>query len=215
MLFEILGSLLLTISFEVVWLRFLLLGPEGRSTRFLPAVNRRLLVFLGYTLLLALLTVAGPVLAALPAYSLNTGLEGTPYLVYGLGAAMYILGVYFYLRLGFVLLFVAVDAPQRLGDSWRLTRGNGIRLLLILVLSLLPLLAIPFVAGIAIVLAFPESSAQVETGGLTGWALWLDVFFTQLMLFCFYGVSAAALAQAFCHLSGWSRQRDELYQRFE
>lgn len=208
-------SLLLACCFELVWLRFLLLGPQGRRLTFLPEANRRFRIFLGYTLLLALLTVAGIMLAALPAYGLSNALEGTPYLIYGLVVVLYVVGVYFYLRLGFVLFFVAVDAPQRLSDSWRLTRGNGIRLLFILLLSLLPLLTIPFVAGIAIVLAFPESSAQVETGNLTGWALWLDVFFTQLMMFCFYGVSSAALVQAFCHLSGWSRERDELYQRFE
>ena len=208
-------SVVLTVCFELVWLRFLLLGPKGRRPAFLPEANRRFRVFLGYTLLLALLTVAGSALIALPAYRTESSLEDTPYLIYALGLAIYVVGIYFYLRLGFVLLFVAVDAPQRLGESWRLTRGNGMWLLLIILLSLLPLLTIPFIAGIAIVLAFPESSAQVESGSLTGWALWLDVFFTQLMLFCFYGVSSAALVQAFCHLSGWSRQRDELYQRFE
>ena len=128
---------------------------------------------------------------------------------------LYLLGLYVMIRLGFVLPWVAIDAPERLAASWRATRGNGLRIIATGVMAGLPLLALLFIAGILLVLTFPESTVQLQTGQLSSRLFWIDFAITQILSFSYYAVSTAALAEAFCQRTGWVSDRQDILERFD
>lgn len=97
----------------------------------------------------------------------------------------------------FRFLLFGPGAAGRFGESWRRTRKNGLRLLVVIVLASVPLLLNVGVAGVVIVELYPESVAQVEAGELEGRLSWADIVITQVLLFLFYGISCGAIAQAF------------------
>lgn len=211
---SILGAVLATVFavlFELTWYRFLLLGP-GTGSPLLPRFDRTLWVFFGYTLLLML-----PIAPAEGLFLLLGSREETgPAALYVIAGVLYLLGVYLSLRIGFSRLWIAVGATGRFGDSWRRTRKNGLRLLLAVGLLSLPLFVVVAAAGTLIVVFSPETAAQIEESGkFEGWPRWADIVITQAGLFFFYGISCGALVRAFCVLTGWVSNREELLERFE
>ena len=205
----LLGTLVVAL-FEFAWLRHLLLGREGRP-RLVPRLDRRLKVFVGYALLLTLPTA--------PALFLQTVLEKTalpvPEILIVVVVILYGVGSYLWVRFGLVFLWITLDAPERLGASWRSTSGNGLRILVVLALVGLPLLLPLFGFGIVLGVVAPELGAQFENSTLEGAPLWVALVAGNALLYLYYALSCAVLARAFGVLTGWISNRNELLERFE
>jgi hypothetical protein len=197
-------------AFELAWFRLLLLQTPEARPRLLPRPHRRLLPYLGYTLLLLLLHLPYVVFIYKP-----ENLVDAPVFTYVLIGVLYLAAVYFNLRFVFVYLWIAVDAEGRLGASWRATRKNGLRLVIVVLAVGIPLLLVLIAGGTLLVVLFPEYAIEAEAGTADGWLAWVDMTLTQILLFAYYGVSGAALTQAFCILTGWVSNRGELLERFE
>lgn len=203
-------STLVVALFELAWLRHLLLGREARP-RLVPRLDRRLRTFIGYSLLLTLLTV--------PALLLQTVLEETslpvPEILIVAVVILYAVGSYLWVRFGFVFLWIALDARERLGDSWRSTRSNGLRILIVLILVGLPLLLPLFGFGFFVGVVSPELGAQIENSTLEGAPLWVLLVAGNALLYLYYALSCAVVVGAFGVITGWLRHRNELLERFE
>ncbi len=197
--------------FECLWLRYLLLRGSERRPALLLQPQQRLLPFLGYTFILALLYVpviliSNFALAAVLPEQQVAGLLALPLLV---------VATYFYLRLCFALPWIAVDATGRLQQSWQRTRGNGLRLLAVICLvTVPPMLLIGLAAGIAQFTA-GDSAPDLTAGDMADPGYWLLSIIFQVIAYLIYAVNIAAIAQAFCLLTGWLPNRSELLERFE
>jgi hypothetical protein len=209
-LFSFLLENFFVVFFELAWFRFLLLRSAETRPRPLPRLDRRLMPYLGYTLVLLLFHLPYVLFIYKP-----ERLADAPVLTYVVIGLLYLSAVYLNLRFIFVFLWIASDGPGRLRASWRATRKNGLRLLIITLATGVPLLLVLAVAGTLLVVLFPEYALDSEAGEAEGWVHWIDVAITQILLFINYGVSGAALAQAFCLLTGWVSNRGELLERFE
>ncbi|WP_299623153.1 hypothetical protein [Pelagibius sp.] len=212
---RIIPDSILVALFEIAWLRFLLLDTDAARPSFLPRPGARILPYVGYALFLLLLSV--PSYVTFLAFEQLADVRTPDWWVF-LAATLllYVVGIYFSLRFGFVYLWIAVDAPERLGASWRRTRGNGLRLLLILFIVaappfLLTLSSVPLLAVLS-----PESAARLDNNSATGLLLWTNIAVEELINYVLYGLSATAMVHAFRHLTGWISDRDRtILERFE
>jgi len=208
---RILAGFLAGTLFELPWLRHLLIADTAAAKRLVPPMNRRLLRYLGYSALLSTLYV--------PALFFQEALDETalaaPVFYAIVVAVFYLLASYLAVRFEFVFPWVALDAPERLGASWRLTRRNGLRILIAIGLAGLPLLLILFSLGILLAIFWPETAQQFESGHYEGALLWLVLITGNAFLFFFYALNCAILVRAFSVLTGWISDRRELLERFE
>jgi hypothetical protein len=197
-----------TALFEVAWYRFLLIKSRTTRPGILPRPGRRFLPFLGYTALAMLLS---SILSMFP----EIAPVGFPPYAVGLAfLLLYAVVTYLILRFNFVFTWIATDQPARLKASWRATSGNGLRLLIAVVLADLPtflgiiaLVAMlsPFAAGTsAPVMVTLQNPAQISL--LLG---------TAVLLLASMAVSTSIVAQAFSLCTNWQSNRDELLERFE
>lgn len=195
---------------ELIWLRYLLLGREA-SPRFVPALDFRARRFVGYALLLTLFV--------LPALFLQTALEQTshevPALLIAVTIILYIIGSYLWARFAFVFPWIALDAPERLGASWRATRGNGLRIFIAATVVGLPLMLPLFAFGAVVGVVAPDLGAALMEGTTEGAMWWGLLGAGQVLLYLYYALSSAVLAHAFCALTGWTSNRGALLERFE
>ncbi|MEQ9607391.1 MAG: hypothetical protein RLN99_06965 [Kiloniellaceae bacterium] len=197
--------------FEIAWLRRLLLeGPTARPG-LVPPISRRFGVFVSYSFLLTALFI--PTLF-LDVVLVETA-EASP-VTFGIFIfVLYVAASYLSVRFGLVAPWIALDAPQRLGESWRHTQKNGLRILIAHCLTALPLALLLGVFGIVIAAVSPELAARIEDGVFEGSAFWFVVIGGNALLYLYYALGCAVLAQAFCMLTGWQRGRRELLERFE
>lgn len=196
--------------FELVWLRYLLLGREA-SPRLVPPVDRRTSRFVGYALLLTLFTLPAMVLQAV----LTETSREVPHLLAGVTVILYVVGGYLVVRFGLVFPWIALDLPERLGASWRVTRANGLRILIATVLVGLPLLLPLFAFGAVLGIVAPDLGAALMEETIEGAMWWGLLVAGQVLLYLYYALSSAVLAHAFCVLTGWTSNRSALLERFE
>lgn len=201
---------LIVAIFELVWLRYLLLGREA-SPRLLPPPDRRLARFVGYSLLLTLLVLPAMFMQAVLA---QPALEA-PHVIGAMTIVLYVVGSYFWVRFAFVFPSIALDAPERLGPAWRATRRNGLRILVAIVLVGMPLLLPLLAFGALLSIVAPDMATALEEGRIEGALWWILLAGSQVLLFLYYALSTAVLARAFCALTGWTVNRSELLERFE
>lgn len=196
--------------FELLWLRYLLLGREALP-RLLPPLDRRVRRFVGYALLLTLFT--------LPTLFLQTVLTEAsleaPHLLGAMMIVLYFIGSYLCVRFGFVFAWIALDARERLGASWHATRGNGLRILIATVIVGLPLLLPLFVFGAVLGIVAPDLAIAWEEGRIEGAWWWVLLAGGQVLLYLYYALSSAVLMHAFCLLTGRASNLSELLERFE
>jgi len=208
-------SILIVALFELVWLRFLLLSSSKAGPRTLLRPGWRLLPFFGYGLVLAL-----PFLPAFLLQYIATNHDGpVPALTIALVVFAYLLGGYFSFRLSFALLWIAGDAPGRLIASWRATRKNGLRILIATCLVAIPfailVILISLTVGVALAFVDPELALQMENDTTEGWPFVITLLIGNVIVFAFYALTCATLYNAFSFLTGWTRNRDEIFERFE
>lgn len=208
-------DLLVVALFELAWLRFLLFSSSKAGPRDLLRPGWRLLPFFGYGLVLFI--------PFLPALLLQHGAANhdgpVPAVTIALVVFAYLLGGYFSFRLSFVLLWVAGDAPGRLIASWRATRKNGLRILVATCLIAIPLailvILLSLTVGVALAFVDPELALQLENDTTEGWPFVVTLLIGSVIVFTFYALTCATLYNAFSFLTGWTRNRKEIFERFE
>ncbi len=155
MLVVILGFVPYTI-FGVSWHRLTLLGPSAGAPSVMPAWKRRHSRFLGYALAVTLigysLMLVIVLSGALLAVPLGASAEWFLALAVIFGGS--IVFVYMIMRLSFVFPAVAVDETYRLAHAWTHTRGQGFRLIGLMIITAVPMIAVSWALGGILGLAF-------------------------------------------------------------
>ncbi|WP_422369021.1 hypothetical protein [Pelagibius sp.] len=231
---EILGFLPLAI-FGIACNRLMLIGRQaGAVPR--PLLGRRTLIYFGYILLFAValalpgFTIAIVILGG-SALSMSTGFEtraATMLSHFGILVPLlfffYLIYMYFVTRFSLVFPAVATDQKLGLGGAWRITRGSGLKLYLVLVvitvLSLVTVIIITLIMNSLTAVFFggfsalPSNPAEVT---------WVTIVLTSApsavigLLSEYLGLALiiAAITSAYAQLSGWGGPREEVLQRFE
>lgn len=116
----------------VAWLRHLLLAQPGAGVTFFPAIEKRHFRFLGYALLLSVISLPLTFFPFL-ADALAIPHRGIVFWV------LYVAALYLGVRFAFVYAAVAVDETYSLGLAWRHTRAIGVNLFIAIgVFAVLP-----------------------------------------------------------------------------
>jgi hypothetical protein len=123
--------------FAVICHRIVILGPGSLPNAFGIFWSRRETGFLGWTILIIVLNWGFALLAALLYFAIPTHVLGMRIPWFPV-AVLLITGYYLYMRISMILPATAVDQATSLVDAWYLTLGNGIRLMLVTLLSTLP-----------------------------------------------------------------------------
>ena len=143
--------------FGVAWIRFVLLGARRAAPTTLPPIMPRHLHFLRFAALMMLLT-ALPGLGIMAEYRPLAEFDGDPspelraevmlnmlpFMI------MVVVALVLVLRFSFVFPAVAVDEAYGLADSWRHTRGQAIRLIAGLAISMIPMTIASLFLGAAL-----------------------------------------------------------------
>ncbi len=155
MLVAILGFVPYTI-FGVSWHRLTLLGPSAGAPSVAPSWKRRHWRFLGYALAVTLIGYGLVVVIALGGELLAMPLGASAVLFLPLAVVFggSIVFVYIMMRLSFVFPAVAVDEAYRLAHAWTHTRGQGFRLIGLMILTAVPMIVAYWVLGGILGLAF-------------------------------------------------------------
>jgi hypothetical protein len=212
--------------FGIALTRLLLIGPRAGAIPS-PLLGGRTWRYFGYSLLLTFTFVFTAVAGGF-GLSLLAGL--TPAAGAGptggwiFGAAVVGLLLLFYLLIRLSLVYPAVSMDDRLGlrGSWRVTRGNSIKLLGVLILLFLALVLI-MLMGSAITggkVEIGTTSVLVPGGPEADWTGILlanapQQLWNLLANFLAGGLMIGALASAYAQLTGWSGPREDILERFE
>ncbi len=217
MLVAIMGFVPYTI-FGVSWHRLTLLGPSAGAPSVMPAWKRRHSRFLGYALAVTLIGY-GLVLVivlhgVLLGMTLGESAESILVLAVTLGGS--IVFVYMISRLSFVFPAVAVDEAYRLAHAWTHTRGQGFRLIGLMILTALPMIVAYWVLGGILGLAFlGDLTMPTGTEGVPPEAVMQDfvaenaipfIVFQLIMVAVSYLLTAlmvSAISIAFRSCTGW------------
>jgi hypothetical protein len=205
----------------LLWHRVLLLG--GRSGGVLQAVTwRRAMTFVGYgAVTVALLGLPFAVVIAdlyaaiyfaLPAWLSPSGPNAQA--ISGALLAALLWMAYSAVRISLAFPAAAVDARLGLVGSWRLTRGNGLRIASAVLLIALPFLALYFgIAAAFVRVVAPAIEADRLTLSYAEFVLGsLGYEALQLLGFLFI-ITVPTLV--YRELSGWSGPRDDILERFD
>lgn len=206
--------------------RVVLLGEEAG---FLPPqpLGRRTWVYIGYTLLMIVSITIPIIVVAIGAFGAAFALEGQAaggggvgWVIAGGLLALLVL-LYFVVRFSLVFPALSVDHKLGLAGSWRLTRGNGLKLFgVILAIFLFTVLA----GAIGSMVIGGEFSLNI--GGaieVAPGATAMDTLIEQapalvwstLVTLVSLGLTTGAYAYAYAQLSGWGGPRAEILERFE
>lgn len=187
--------------FAVAWHRLVLLGAQTAPASVAPAWHRRHWRFYSYALLLALMNAALllGLQAATGGLALNEAGEISPDQSASFaGAALVGLLLLFYvvMRLSFVFPAVAVDEDYRLGNAWRHTGGQGLRLMLIVFLALTPVLLLGWTVLGVILSALARDGVSTFDSGVAFLA-------TSALGYLSLALSLTVVSTAFRICTGW------------
>ena len=181
--------------FAVAWHRLVLLGPQIAPPRVAFNWAPRHWRFLGYALLLT----AGGVVVMVTVFSL----AGPGQAASGAGplAALGLMIAFGYLaiRLCLVLPAAALDENYRLQHAWAHTQGQGLRLMAIFVVAMIPVV---FASLLVMGLVLGSSAAETVPTPGGGRALVAQLALGALG-YVGSAVSTTIFAQAFHRLAGW------------
>lgn len=204
------------VIFAVAWHRLVLLGPNRGLPAYQPTWGRRHFHFLGYMLLLVVM--AGLVFGVLgfaaslllPGSAAPEETGGGNLLALTVFLLLLLLVGWFTMRLCFVLPARALDERYGLSDSWRQTRGQGLRILAVLVIVQL-VIAIPSVIVVSLIGAGTGVMAVINQMG-SGHTFEAGILLLGVLPVLILGFLASYLAtalgvtvlsQAFKTCSGW------------
>lgn len=186
--------------FGVTWHRLALLGKPSASAPIFPGWKRRHWRFYGYALIITAINVivlrgieiaiGGPPIDD----SGNVNPEAAMTFLLSMTGGVLVFA-YIALRLSFVFPAVAVDEPYGLRHAWNHTRGQGLRLLLIVAITLLPVL---FAGATVIVIILGALGGESPgPGGALTYVLMSALAYLTLAL------SLAVISTAFRICTGW------------
>lgn len=205
--------------FGVAWHRFTLLGPDRAPALTVPAWRRRHWRFFGYAVamqVIAQLTAVTAVPFMEPLLGNATELTA--------GAAVAVIAIvlvalsipYVIARLSFVFPAAAVDERYGLIHSWAHTKGQGVRLMLTLLLAAVPLgLGVSTIGGIVGFLLLGDAMPLGDASGgptaeeLTAYvadnlgSLMLLHALTTALYFLLLAVMVSVVSVAFRDVTGW------------
>jgi hypothetical protein len=184
----------------VSWHRFQLLGEQPG---FLPSRLQPLLVYYGCFWLVWGLSLGAAIAIALPLSLIIAGLGGEglaegaliPVLV-----AIFAFLAWLYIRLCFVFPAVAVGERYRLGDSWRQTKGQALRIFIAALMT-----SAPFVLVILMLVVILADFAGLDPESAKGLPLSLLLLFSFAQLLMLLPL-ISTLSIAFRQVSGWLPQ---------
>lgn len=195
----------------------------GEAAGFLPPepLGRRTWTYVGYTLLLSLALIVPLAIAVFAGMGAATSLGISAGRIVLPALVLSVALLYALTRLS--LTFPALSVDQRLGlaGSWRLTRGNGMKLFGAFVAILVAtLLAGALGSGIL------GGQFSINIGGgieMPPGATLADILLDQgpaeiwsiLVSLVTLGLLTGAYAEAFAQLSGWGAPRQDILERFE
>jgi hypothetical protein len=180
----------------VAWLRHLLLGQSASGVTFFPGVERRHFRFLGYALLLSVISLP---LTFFPfvADALSIAHRDIVFWV------LYVVALYLGVRFAFVYAAVAVDETYSLALAWRHSRAIGTNLFVAIgVFAVLPWKLFDYLLNVG---------AQSDVGTFFAVALaW------HVGLWLLEAIYLAFIAIAFRRCTGWVAAPDQsVLERFE
>jgi len=208
--------------FGLIWFRLLLGGPYKSDLPW-PLFGRRSLTYFAFSLGFYLLFVMPLIVLVVPLLlhvldSLRSGVPGllSPQTLvllvmpFGIVAWGYLLG-----RFSLLLPATAVDEPLSIAKAWRMTVGNGLRLVAAYVLAAAPVVLILAVVAIWHGLrreAGIEPSGSREYAALYGGAYALTIAGFRLAL---TALLATIAADAYRHFTGGPNSQNQILMRFE
>lgn len=192
--------------FAVAWHRVVLLGPRQAFPAFFPGWSRRHWRFFGYALAVLAITFALISVISVAATAIMLRQEGPDTAVgmvqeagsdaaglYGAVLAAAFLGLplvlYITMRFSFVFPAVAVDESYRMADAWRHTRGQGVRLVFVMFLTLAPMMTLELLLFRAMAAGIIGSAVAYVIGNVLG--------YISLAL------SLSVISSAFRNSTGW------------
>lgn len=161
--------------FAIAWHRLVLLGPERANPTFFPGWSRRHWRFLGNALMILAITTAVITAASIATVMFMQGDGAAPdeaalLRTVATAAALGLpLVIYITLRLAFVFPAVSVDEGYRLRDAWRHTKSQGLRLMLVMFLTLAPFLLLEFLLFNALATGLIGNTVGYILGNLVGY----------------------------------------------
>lgn len=205
------------VLFSVAWHRLILLGPEAGRPTLLPRWRQRHWRSLGYVILVILMGYGLILLALIPLAIVwavvAIGASGAGSTALDLAIFAYLLLLltllgYFYARWSLVFPALAVDEAFGLRDSWRLTRGQALRVMMAAVLVMLPYLLAMLVAGPVYVGLLAVAGSAMGTGGmalssLVGLSVLLLLFAYLAIAYLGLALMVTLVTVAFRLVSGW------------
>jgi len=193
--------------FGVTWHRLILLGAHVAPPVVFPGWQRRHWRFYGFALVITALTTALVAVVSLTSLGFTGGgPEAAPESAeVTLGALLAILSallvaLYFMLRFSFVFPAAAVEETYGLGDAWRHTKGQGLRLMLVMFLALSPVVLIGWMLIALVVMPFagpPGAGSVAASGGVIAYTLGTALGYLSLAL------SLTVISSAFRICTGW------------
>lgn len=195
--------------FGVTWHRLILLGTGVAPPIVFPGWHRRHWRFYGFALAITAMTTSLIAVVGLTSFGVAGGEaesgSGPGSAEVTLGALMAILialllAIYVMLRLSFVFPAVAVDESYGLGDAWRHTRGQGLRLMLVMFLTLAPVTLVGWMLIAILVAPFtgpPGAGSVAVSGGVIAYTLGTALGYLSLAL------SLTVISSAFRICTGW------------
>ncbi|MCH9000473.1 MAG: hypothetical protein IID48_19730 [Proteobacteria bacterium] len=135
--------------FSVSWHRLTLLGPSAGAPSLTPAWERRHWRFLGYIWAVTLIGYGLSIAIMLSGVLLAVPLGESAVLIVALVVVVggSIAFLYMMMRLSFVFPAVAVDEAYRLAHAWTHTRGQGFRLIGLMILTVVPMIVVSWALG--------------------------------------------------------------------
>lgn len=191
--------------FGVAWHRLILLGARVAPPVVFPGWQRRHWRFYGFALAITALTTALVMAVSLAALAI-VGDGAAPEsagprpaeLAAGLLAILLLL--YLMLRFSFVFPAVAVEESYGLADAWRHTKGQGLRLMLVIFLVLTPVLVSGWLLiGLLVGMLIGPAGAGIGTtaGTTAAYILGSALGYVSLAL------SLSVISSAFRICTGW------------
>ena len=211
----ILGFVPYTI-FGVSWHRLTLLGPSAGAPSVTPAWDRRHSRFLGYALAVTLIGYSLWIAIVLSGVLLTMPLGGSTVLILAVVFGGSVAFFYMMMRLSFVFPAVAVDEAYRLTHAWTHTRGQGLRLIGLMILTAVPMVAASWALGGILGLAFlgdltmptatqgapPEAAMQDFVAGHTVPFIVLQLIMVAVN-YLLTALMVTAISIAFRSCTGW------------
>jgi len=190
-----------------------------------PLLGRRTWLYLGYSILLLLLILVPiivMVIGAAGAAFESQQANGSIWLILA-GILGFLILLYVLMRLSLVFPAVSVDEKLGFRGSWRLTKGNGLKLF-----AIFPAIVL-FVALAAIVgsMILGENIHFGIGGGINiapdVYESWSDIVLKNapaqiwgtLVSYTAFGLFTGAYTSAYTQLSGWGAPRAEILERFD